>query len=127
MAVFPFRFAGAVGAAAHVVAMRPSRAVVEVTETTFTARFGPWVVETPRSNIAGASVTGPYRWWRVAGPARLSFADRGLTFASNSSRGVCISFHEPVAGMEFTGRLRHPGLTVTVDDVDGLVRLLTPA
>jgi len=37
---------------------------------------------------------------------------------------VCICFREPVTGLDPTGRLRHPGLTVTVADVDGLVAAL---
>jgi hypothetical protein len=121
---FEFRFAGAVGAAARVVVGHRHPAGVVLTDTTFTVRFGPWLLHTPIDNIAGASVSGPYRWWRVIGPARLSFADRGLTFATNDERGVCVQFVQPVAGMEFTGTLRHPGLTVTVADVHGLVAAL---
>lgn len=104
--------------------MSKDLAYVEVGDDDFVARFGPWIVRTPLTNVVSASVSGPYRWWRVAGPPRLSFADRGLTFATNTRRGVCITFREPVSGIEFTGSLRHPGLTVTVDDVEGLVQAL---
>lgn len=122
---FDFRFAGPVGTAARVVVGgNRHRAGVVLSDTTFTVRFGPWLLHTPISNIAGASVSGPYRWWKVIGPARLSFADRGLTFATNDDCGVCVQFREPVPGMEFTGTLRHPGLTVTVADVHGLVAAL---
>lgn len=110
--------------AARVAVMSKDLAYVEVGDDDFVARFGPWIVRTPLTNVVSASVSGPYRWWRVVGPARLSFADRGLTFATNTRRGVCITFGEPVSGIEFTGSLRHPGLTVTVDDVDGLVQAL---
>jgi len=51
-------------------------------------------------------------------------ADRGLTFATNGERGLCIRFRDPVSGIEPTGHLRHPGLTVTVADVDALARVL---
>jgi hypothetical protein len=118
-------FIGRVGTAARVWVLHEHRAFVEVTEQTLTARFGPWVVTTPRSNVADATITGPYRWWKVAGPPHLSFADKGLTFATNDLQGVCISFHEPVAGIEFTAKLRHPNLTVTVADPRGLVDALT--
>jgi hypothetical protein len=35
-----------------------------------------------------------------------------------------VSFADPVSGMEPTGRLRHPNLTVTVADPDGLAAAL---
>jgi hypothetical protein len=60
---------------------------------------------------------------KTAGPARLGITDRGLTFASNGDRGVCINFHSPVPGI---ARIRHPELTVTVLDVDALMKALTP-
>ena len=77
------------------------------------------------SNIAAAEVTGPYAFIKTAGPARLAITDRGLTFASNGDRGVCITFHSPVTGIDPFGRIRHPELTVTVLDVDGLIEALT--
>ena len=76
------------------------------------------------SNIAGVEVTGPYSFLKTAGPARLAITDRGLTFASNGDRGVCISFRSPVTGIAPFGVVRHPELTVTVLDVDGLVEAL---
>ena len=86
------------------------------------ARFGLWRVDTPRSNVAGAHVTGPFRWWTAVGP-RLSLADDGLTFGTTNHRGVCIHFYEPVGPV--LGRRRHSALTVTVADCDGLVGALT--
>lgn len=47
--------------------------------------------------------------------------------ATNGARGVRIRLREPVAGLEPTGRLRHPGLTVTVADCDSLLARLTEA
>jgi len=37
---------------------------------------------------------------------------------------VCIRFHVPVRGVDGLGVVRHPGLTVTVEDVHGLVAAL---
>jgi hypothetical protein len=59
--------------------------------------------------------------WKVLGPPHLSFRDRGLTFATNQERGVCVRFHEPVAGIDPRGWIRHPGLTVTVEDPEALI------
>ena len=59
--------------------------------------------------------------------ARLSLADRGLTFGTVATRGVCIQFREPVRGIEPTGLLRHPNLTVTVAEPDLLVTRLRQA
>ena len=89
--------------------------------TDLTARFGPWCVRTPLTNVAELAITGPYAGWKVVGPPHLSFADRGLTFGTGTTRGVCIRFHEPVVGMEPTGRLRHPALTVTLRDPEHLI------
>ncbi len=98
-------------------------AVVEVDADRLRARFGFVRVETSLENVTGAQQTGPYRWYRAIG-VRLSLADRGLTFGSTTRGGVCIRFREPVVGLG--GRLRHPGLTVTVADPDRLVAALTP-
>jgi hypothetical protein len=103
----------------------PANAYVEVDDQMLTARFGPWCVETTLANVAAARVTGPYRWYRVIGPPRVSLVDRGLTFASNTREGVCIRFRTPVAGALPSSVLRHPGLTVTVEDPVALAELLS--
>jgi len=103
------------------------RSYVEIGDDRLTIRFGLWRLETPTSNIEDVAITGPYRWWKVAGPPHLSFRDRGLTFATASDRGVCISFHEPVAAIDPGGVIRHPGVTVTVDDPDHLADVLARA
>jgi hypothetical protein len=54
----------------------------------------------------------------------VAITDRGLTFASNGDRGVRIGFRTPVPGIDRLGLLRHPELTVTVADVNRLVRVL---
>jgi hypothetical protein len=95
-----------------------------VGDRTLAARFGPWRVSTPLANISNVAVTGPYAFWKTAGPARLAITDRGLTFATNGDRGVLISFRTPVRGLDPLGVLHHPELTLTVADVDELAELL---
>jgi hypothetical protein len=124
---FRFRFETSYKRAARLFAVTPSRAWVAVTDTTLEARYGPWRVRTDLSNIRSVKVTGPYRWVRTAGPAHLGLTDRSLTFASNGRRGVEIRFVEPVRGIEPFGLLRHPSLTVTIDDFEGLAAQLQKA
>lgn len=111
--------------AARPLGIRPDNCSVTVTRDHLLVRFGPWSVDTPLSNVTGAQVTGPYQLPKTIGPPHLSFKDRGLTFATNRDQGVCIRFHRPVRGMDPLGVLRHPGLTVTVENPAGLAALLT--
>lgn len=122
--VYPFRFGPGFRLAALPFGVGPDNARVEVTGTHLVARFGPWRVTTSIGNIVRAEVTGPYALPKVLGPAHLSFRDRGLTFATNRDRGVCLGFVEPVRGLDRWGWVRHPGLTVTVADPDALVQEL---
>ena len=101
----------------------PGHAQVTVTAERLIARYGPWSLETPLDNIAEVCVTRRYQWFKAIGP-RGSFADRGLTFGTNTEAGVCVQFHQPVPGLEPMGLIRHPGLTMTVADPDGLATLL---
>jgi hypothetical protein len=121
---FPFRFDPTYRRLARLFGVTPERAWVDLREGWLEARYGPWCVRTRMSNIAAAEVTGPYAFFKTAGPARLALTDRGLTFASNGDRGVCITFHSPVSGTGPFGRIRHPELTVTVRDVDALMEAL---
>lgn len=121
---FPFRFDPSYRRLARLFGVTPERAWVDVGPHDFEAFFGRWHLWTPMQNIVRAEVTGPYSFLKTAGPARLAVTDRGLTFATNGQRGVCISFREPVAGIDRYGRIRHPELTVTVLDVDGLMAAL---
>jgi len=121
---FPFRFDPAYRRLARPFGVTPERAWVDVAEEDFEARYGRWRVRTPLNNIASAEATGPYSFLKTAGPARLAITDRGLTFASNGDRGVCITFRSPVLGIDRSGRICHPELTVTVLDVDGLIAAL---
>jgi hypothetical protein len=121
---FQFRFSTPYRIAALPFGIMPSTCEVRVEDDGLLVRFGLWRVQTNIENVADVAVTGPYAFVKTAGPAHLSLADRGLTFATNSDQGVCIRFHTPVAGMEPTGVLRHPNLTVTVTDCDGLAKIL---
>ena len=121
---FPFAFAGEYRALARVFGTVPRSCWVELREQEMVARFGPWGLRTPYANIAAVEITGPYAFWKTAGPARLGVTDRGLTFATNGEHGVLITFCRPVRGTGPTFLLRHPELTVTVADVEGLAREL---
>ena len=93
-----------------------STAWVEVGPAGLVVRFGLWRLRTPLSNVIGTELTGGFSWLKTAGPPHLSFSDRGVTFATNGRRAVCVRFHEPVRVLDPTGRLRHPGATLTVRD-----------
>ena len=121
---FDFRFADSYRRPAGLFGITPENAHVDVTEDALDARFGRWRVRTSLANISDVSVTGPYAFLKTAGPARLAITDRGLTFATNGDRGVLISFRSPVRGLDPWGLLRHPELTLTVEDVEGLARRL---
>ncbi len=98
--------------------LRPSRDGVTLTEDgRFLATFGILRVETPLTNVAGSHITTGYRWWTAAG-ARLSLADDGLTFGTNTQGGVCVHFHSKVPSV--LRRKGHSALTVTVADLGGL-------
>jgi hypothetical protein len=87
-------------------------------------RFGLWRLRTPLANIAGFEETGPYGYFKTVGPPHLCFTDRGVTFATNGVRGLCVRFHTPVPGIDPTGWIRHPGATVTVADPQALAARL---
>ena len=121
---FPFAFAGAYRAPAALFGTRPGNCWVELRDRELAARFGMWGLKTPYSNIARVEITGPYAFWKTAGPARLGVTDGGLAFTSNGDRGVLITFKKPVRSQGPTFVLRHPELTVTVEDVEGLAAAL---
>jgi hypothetical protein len=102
----------------------PERAWVDVRGEELRVQYGRWRVETLLSNIRGVEITGPYAFLKTAGPARLALTDRGLTFASNGDRGLCLRFDRPVVGIEPFGLIHHPTLTITVEDIEGLADAL---
>jgi hypothetical protein len=64
---FPFRFDPGYRRLARLFGVTPERAWVDVGEEEFEARYGPWRVRTPLSNLAGVEVTGPYSFVKTAG------------------------------------------------------------
>ena len=123
---FPFAFDPTYRRIGRPFGVTPESAWVEVGGGLLKARFGPWRITTPLTNVTGAQVTGPYALIKTAGPARLAITDRGLTFATNGHRGVRIDFRTPVPGLDPLRLIKHPELTVTVEDYDRLATLLTP-
>jgi hypothetical protein len=121
---FDFRFGPAYRLPALVFGIVPATAYVEVGPVELHARFGPWSLRTPLTNVRSADLTGGYGFLKTAGPPHLSFADRGVTFATNGDAGVCVRFREPVRAIDPTGRITHPGATFTVADPAGLAAAL---
>jgi hypothetical protein len=125
--VHRFRFDTAFALAALPFGITAEGSRVEVADGHLRARFGPWEVHTPVDNVAAVHRTGPFSLPKVIGPPHVSLADRGLTFASTTSGGLCIEFLNPVPGILPLNMIRHPALTVTVEDPDGLARDLARA
>jgi hypothetical protein len=115
---FPFQFDPRLLPLAAAAGVLPPTAHVSIDDGDLSIRFGPWSLRTTLTNVSSTSETGPYQWWKIAGPPHLSLADRGITFATTAERGLCISFHQPVP-VHLPLRLRlpllhHPAATVTV-------------
>jgi hypothetical protein len=113
---FDFAFAASYRLAALVFGVTPATTAALLGPEGLRVRFGAWRLRTPLANIAGAETTGGFSWIKTAGPAHLSFADRGVTFATNGDAAVCLTFHTPVAGIDPTHLIKHPGATLTVAD-----------
>jgi hypothetical protein len=124
---FEFAFESRLRPFSFLAGVTPGSARVELDEGHLTVRFGRWTLRTPLANVASTQVTGPYTWWKVAGPAHLSFADGGITFATTTAGGVCIGFHEPVPALVPGSAVRHPAATVTVRDPHALTAALEEA
>lgn len=122
---FPFAFEDRYRRPALIFGITERTAAVRLTGTRLIVRFGPWLLSTGLANITDASVTGPYHFLKTAGPAHLSLSDTGITFATNSRQGVCLSFAQRVPGIDPFGLIRHPNLTVTVADCSGLAAALS--
>ena len=127
VAEFPFAFDPRFRWLLALAGVRPDSARVFLTRDRLVARFGPWVCATSVANVSGVDDHRPvplvHRHRRAGG--------RSSTAASPSAPpppgGVCIRFLEPVTGLDPFGRMRHPGLTVTVADREGLAGALTAA
>lgn len=105
--------------------IRPDSTRLTIDDERLDVRFGRWHVRTPIGNVRDAKVTGPYAWPKVIGPPHISFADGGLTMATNREAGVCIRFWRPVTGISPLAFPRHGSLTVTVEDPATLAAALT--
>jgi hypothetical protein len=103
--------------------VRPANSRVTIGESTLLIQFGPWRVDTPVANVREVCETGPYRWYRAIGP-RLSLADRGLTLGSTSAAGVCVLLHEPVPGIVPFAAIRHPAITLTIEEPERFAAVL---
>ena len=121
---FAFRFTTGHRRAARSFGITPQRAWLTLGDDLVSVRYGPWRVRTPLSNIASASITGPYAVLKTIGPPHLGLTDRGLTFASNHDAGVECLFRLPIAGIEPFGLFTHPNLTLTVADPTALLAAL---
>ena len=82
---FEFRFAPRYQRAARPFGVTPRSAWVEVSSEGLEARYGPWRVNTPLTNIKAVSTTGPYRFIKTAGPARLAITDRGVALLKDAA------------------------------------------
>lgn len=124
MSRFPFGFAASYRLPALLFGITPTTAWVEVVDEQLKVRYGPWSLSTPLANVIGSEITGGFSFLKTAGPPHLSFSDRGVSFATNGDRALCVQFQQPVKGIDPTGRILHPGATMTVTDVDGLRALV---
>lgn len=116
---FPYRFDDRFKVLLWPLGVREGQHGVTLTDDgRFVATLGRLTLETPMSNVLGGHVTEGYRWYRAIGP-RLSFVDDGLTFGTNSDRGVCVHFDDRVKRV--IGFKDHSALTVTVADCEELV------
>lgn len=125
IARFEFAWDVAYRMAALPFGILPATTGVVVSPAELMIRFGPWSLRTPRSNVIGVHRTDDYAFVKTAGPPHLSFADRGVTFATNGRHGLCIAFRERVPAIDPTKTITHPAATVTVADVDRLVAALS--
>lgn len=113
---YDFRFARAYRWPALVFGVTGATARVHLGPDGLIVRFGPWRLRTGLLNIAGVERVGDFGYLKTAGPPHLSFVDRGVTFATNGDDGVCLRFVTPVAGIDPTRLIRHPGATLTLRD-----------
>ena len=118
---FAFAFQPPLDTWARWFAIVPTRSFVQIDDDGLEAVFGSWRVATTWSNVRTLERTGPYRPWKVAGPVHVSWADRGITMAATTAAGVCVRLHEPVPGLDPLGLVRHPTVTLGVEDVDGFL------
>jgi hypothetical protein len=115
---FPFEFDRRFVVPLRLLGVTKGNSGVVLDDAALDVRFGPWRLRTPVGNLRDVQITRDYRWFKAIGP-RGSMTDHGVTFGTNARAGVCVCFHEPVGALLGPQLMRHPGMTVTVRDVDG--------
>ncbi len=120
MTHFPYRFDKRWAALFKALGVKESDGV-QVTDTELIATYGRYSVRTPLSNIEGAEITGPHRWYTAVG-LRLSFADDSITFGTNHKLGLNIRFKQKVP--KVVGFQDHSMLWASVEDPEGLAKAL---
>lgn len=120
---FPFAFASSYRLPAMAFGITPRTSGVCVVDE-LRVRYGPWRLRTPLANIVSAGLTGDFTFLKTAGPPHLSFTDLGISFTTNGDTALCLEFHSPVAGIEPTRLVKHPGATLSVADPEGLARAI---
>lgn len=124
-----FVFAPSYRLPALALGITPRTAWVEVDEPDVAVpelrvRFGLWRLRTPVANITSVHRSSDFAFLKTVGPPHLSFTDKGVTFATNGDAAVCVELRTPVKGIDPTGRIVHPGVTLTVADPDRLAEEL---
>lgn len=97
----------------------PDDAWVELRDDTLEARFGRASASTPRSNVAGWRIEGPWLWITAIG-LRRGVRHGDITFGGSPHGGVRLDFLERVR----VGPFGVPALYVTVDDLAGFAAAL---
>lgn len=120
MTRYPFAFQSRYRPTLSAIGVFSNTSWVDVEDDGIHARFGLISADVDYDNISDVELTGPYSAIKAIG-ARVSLADRGLTMGTTTMRGVCLRFKEPILGIDPTGTLKHPGLTVTVADTADFV------
>lgn len=116
-----FAFTAGYRAPALLFGITARTAWVDLDDEQLAVRYGPWTLRTPLSNVTGVERTGGFGWLKTAGPPHLSFGDRGISFTTNGEDAACVGFRRPVAGIDPTRILKHPGATLTLEDVPGFI------
>ncbi|NYF97795.1 hypothetical protein [Janibacter cremeus] len=124
MTRFAFAFSRAYRVAGLPFGVTPRTAWAAIDEDQLFVHFGPWRLRTALGNIAQATTSGGFAFLKTAGPAHLSLADRGVTFATNGDRAVCLQFHTPVTAIDPMGLLTHPNATLTPSDREAFLLAL---
>ncbi len=123
-ASFPFAFASSYRLPALVFGITPGTSSVVVEDDELRVRYGPWRCGRRCRTSPAVSSSGGFAFLKTAGPPHLSFSDRGVSFATNGDRALCVEFHVPVPAIDPTRTIKHPGATMTVADPEGLARAL---